>query len=96
MKKIVCTSPADNWFHFSKNNGGGSHKVNFMRVAVWATYDDGETVGLLGLEKPKSYLLSLPPDPKDVAGGYVHWDDLNEEEKREALEQCRIVPSFYR
>ncbi len=96
MRKIVSTAPADNWFHFSKNKGPGRHKVNFMRVAVWATYDDGETVGLLGLEKPNSYELSFPPDPSDSDGGYVHWDDLNEDERKEVSLQCRIDPAFYR
>ena len=87
-KKIVMTSPADGWFFFQKNESN-SHPYRFFRLATWATFEDGETIGLLSIHKKGSFYLDGPPEGAE--GGYIHWDELNPDQQKEAILQGKIV-----
>ena len=87
-KKIIMTSPADGWFFFQKNKSDRD-PYSFFRIAVWATLEDGETIGLLSINKKGTFYLDVPPSVAD--GGYIHWDELNPDQQKEAILQGKIV-----
>ncbi len=79
MENFKNIIPAQDWF-FYYINAPSESKYAFLRVAVWAMNDEGETVGLVavqkGIHEPKT--LEVPPPLK---GGYIHWADMNEEQQ---------------
>ncbi len=77
---IISTTPATGWFFYFKS----ANKIIYYRLAVWATYDDGSVSGLLAVQK-KDNEFNLVKPPSTEVGGYVHWDDLNQDQKEKAL-----------
>ncbi|BBA31974.1 hypothetical protein sS8_0004 [Methylocaldum marinum] len=88
--KIICTSNAENWFYCCKGSSNGTQKVDYFRLSVWATYENGEPIGLLSLKKENTFYLAKP-SVED--GFYIHWNELDEDQQKEALEQGRISPA---
>lgn len=77
---IISTSPAQGWFFYFKS----VNKVIYYRVATWGTTDQGSVIGLLPAQKNDGD-FSLVTPPNSEFGGYVHWDDLNEEQQKSAI-----------
>lgn len=89
----ICTSSADGWYFVHENDSNSSDRAIFHRVAVWSTYSDGRTVGMIsvlgqGANGAENRLVSPPP----LKGIYLHWDELSVEERQVALRQSK--PSF--
>ncbi|WP_018984935.1 hypothetical protein [Salinimonas chungwhensis] len=74
MNKIISTCQADNWFFIHESN----EDFNIFRVAVWATYYDGTTGGLVSVVSDDGKSLTPPPN---VKGTYIHWDEMDEKQK---------------
>ncbi|MEP4891517.1 MAG: hypothetical protein ABJV04_15945 [Aliiglaciecola sp.] len=87
-KEITSTTSAEGWFFFQKNKSD-REPYSFYRLAVWATYENGETIGLLSMHKKGTFFLDAPPS--GVEGGYIHWNELNPEQQKEAILQGKIV-----
>lgn len=88
-KKVVATTSADNWFFHHSDHVEGSEELIFHRIAIWATYDTGETIGLIGVNLKTSEgqrLVGPPP----IDGGYIHWDEMTQEQQKKAVESARI------
>ena len=82
MEKIVCTTSGEGWFFVHADINGWP---TFSRIVVWATYESGETIGLVGVTNSEHRLVTPPP----VEGSYIHWDELTEPQKEEAIKQSR-------
>ena len=82
------TCPASGWFFFQKNKSDRG-PYSYFRLAAWATFEDGETIGLLSIHKRGTFYLDTPPEGAD--GGYIHWDELNLDQQKEALLQGKIA-----
>jgi len=87
--KIVSTTQANNWFFYHFDDEVLKEVLVFHRIAVWATFDSGETKGLLSvnLKSNEGQRLVLPP-PLD--GGYIHWDEMSKEQRAKAISGARI------
>jgi hypothetical protein len=83
--KIISTNPANGWFFVHKRDEHDKYPVIFHRVVLWATYDSGYTIGLISifttLNETRNSLTSPPPLP----GGYLHWDDMSEDDRKHAV-----------
>ena len=88
-KKIVATAPADKWFFYHSDHVDGSKELIFHRVAVWASYDTGETIGLVGvnLKASEGQRLVAPPP---IDGGYIHWDEMTNEQQKKAISGSQV------
>ena len=90
---IISTTQADNWFFYHNDQIAGSNKFTFHRVAVWVTYENGDTVGLVSvnLKANQGQRLVTPPT---VEGGYIHWNELTEEQKKQAILMANICNDY--
>ncbi|MDQ8183625.1 hypothetical protein [Pelagicoccus sp. SDUM812005] len=86
-KKIAAITQADNWF-FCQESEDRRTPHRFTRLSVWVAYEDGTTTGLLSTHQGPDFSLATPPAGSD--GFYIHWDELNPEQKNEALLQGKI------
>lgn len=77
MKKFIALCPADGWYFVHETNGA----LNYMRVAVWATDQDGGVVGLVSVVDNGG---KLTPPPSNVKGKYMLRDDLTVAQRQQA------------
>jgi hypothetical protein len=91
-KKIVSITHPDNWF-FCQESKSRDTPHSYTRLSVWVAYEDGSATGLLSSHSGQSFELSHPPAQGD--GFYIHWDELNPEQRNEALMQGKIPGSAH-
>ncbi|USE70933.1 hypothetical protein CTT31_18105 [Pseudoalteromonas maricaloris] len=87
--KIISTAQADNWFFYHFSHENGNDDLTFHRVAVWATYETGETKGLVSVTLKANEGQRLVPPPA-LDGGYIQWDEMTKEQQEKAISSAKI------
>lgn len=90
--KIIAMTQASDWFYY-QHDADAREPWCFDRVVVWASYDTGETRGLLSRHAGAAGTLAPPPAGAD--GGYIHWSELNPAQQREAVLQGKLAGSSH-